>query len=62
MLADRDANGLERTKKLIAGVAGDAQVLAQVTDVTMPEQLDQLVEAAVKQFGRIDYALNGAGE
>ena len=61
VLADRDANGLERTKKLIAEVASDAQVLSQVTDVAKAEQLDQLVEAAVNQFGRVDYAVNGAG-
>lgn len=61
VLADRDSDGLERTKKLVTEVAAEAQVLAQVTDVTKAEQLDQLIEAAVKQFGRIDYALNGAG-
>lgn len=42
-------------------MASDAQVLSQVTDVAKAEQLDQLVEAAVKQFGRVDYAVNGAG-
>lgn len=62
VLADRDSNGLERTKDLISRVASDAQVLAQVTDVTKAEQLDQLIEAAVKQFGRVDYAINGAGK
>jgi NAD(P)-dependent dehydrogenase (short-subunit alcohol dehydrogenase family) len=32
------------------------------TDVTSAEQIDQLVQSAVKQFGRIDYAVNGAGK
>lgn len=64
VLADRDEKGLERTKQLIYEVAGDgkAEVLAVKTDVTSAEQIDQLIQSTVKQFGRIDYAINGAGE
>lgn len=61
VLADRNTEGLQRTKTLIKEAAEDAQVLIHPTDVSKAEQLDQLVEAAVKQFGRIDYAVNGAG-
>jgi NAD(P)-dependent dehydrogenase (short-subunit alcohol dehydrogenase family) len=31
------------------------------TDVTSAEQIEQLVLKAVEKFGRIDYAVNGAG-
>ena len=64
VLADRDEKGLEKTQQLIAEAIGDgkAQVLAVKTDVTSVEQIDHLVRSAVEKFGRIDYAVNGAGE
>ena len=64
MLADRDEKGLEATQRLINEVAGDgkAEVLAVKTDVTSAEQIDHVIQVAVKQFGRIDYAVNGAGK
>jgi NAD(P)-dependent dehydrogenase (short-subunit alcohol dehydrogenase family) len=64
VLADRDERGLEATQRLINEVVSDgkAEVLAVKTDVTSAEQIDQLVQSAVKQFGRIDYAVNGAGK
>jgi NAD(P)-dependent dehydrogenase (short-subunit alcohol dehydrogenase family) len=63
VLADRDEKGLETTQRLINEVAGygKAEILAVKTDVTSAEQIDHLVQTAVKQFGRIDYAVNGAG-
>ncbi|KAM0718714.1 hypothetical protein Q7P37_005785 [Cladosporium fusiforme] len=63
VLGDRDEQGLERTQKLIEEAigAGKAKVLAIRTDVTSAEQIDHLVLSAVKEFGRIDYAVNGAG-
>ena len=64
MLADRDEKGLEATQRLINEIAGDgkAEVLAVKTDVTSAEQIDHVIQAAVEQFGRIDYAVNGAGK
>jgi NAD(P)-dependent dehydrogenase (short-subunit alcohol dehydrogenase family) len=64
VLADRDEKGLEKTQQLIADAVGESkvQVLAVKTDVTSVEQIDHLVQSAVKSFGRIDYAINGAGE
>ena len=63
VLADRDSTGLERTKQLIAEAVGEskAEVLVVKTDVTSAEQIEQLVLKAVEKFGRIDYAVNGAG-
>ena len=64
MLADRDEKGLEKTQRLINEAVGDgkAEVLALKTDVTSAEQIDHTIETAVEQFGRIDYAINGAGK
>lgn len=64
MLADRDEKGLETTQRLINEAVGDgkAEVLAVKTDVTSAEQIDHLIQNAVKRFGRVDYAINGAGE
>jgi NAD(P)-dependent dehydrogenase (short-subunit alcohol dehydrogenase family) len=64
VLADRDEKGLERTQRLINEAIGDgkAEVLALKTDVTSAEQIDHTIETAVEQFGRIDYAINGAGK
>ncbi|MEZ6090273.1 MAG: SDR family oxidoreductase [Pirellulaceae bacterium] len=39
----------------------NGQAIAVQTDVTDPEQVKQLVKAAVDQFGRIDVLLNNAG-
>ena len=63
VLADRDSNGLEKTQQLIAEEVGESktEVLVVKTDVTSAEQIDQLVLKAVEKFGRIDYAVNGAG-
>lgn len=64
VLADRDEKGLETTQRLIAEAVGEgkAKVLAVKTDVTSAEQIDHLVQSAVKEFGRVDYSVNGAGE
>ena len=64
VLADRDEKGLETTQRLINEAVGDgkADILAVKTDVTSAEQIDHLIQSAVKQFGRIDYTVNGAGK
>jgi len=41
--------------------AKGAKALALVTDVTQCDQVQQLVDAAVKRYGRIDVMLNNAG-
>jgi NAD(P)-dependent dehydrogenase (short-subunit alcohol dehydrogenase family) len=54
-----------RTQKEIDAVAGEIQrsggkALAVVTDLTVNDQLENLVQAAVKEFGRIDILVNNA--
>lgn len=38
-----------------------ATVLSKTTDISEPEEVTALLDMAIKQFGRIDYAVNAAG-
>ena len=54
-----------RTQKEIDGVAEDVKksggkALAVVTDLTVNDQLENLVQATVKEFGKIDILVNNA--
>ncbi len=54
-----------RTQKEIDGVADEirakgVKALAMVTDLTVNEQLENLVNATVKEFGKIDILVNNA--
>jgi len=57
-IAGRDA---EKLRKAAAELNGGALLLAQPCDVTVPAQVQALVEAATKKFGRIDILVNNAG-
>ncbi len=59
VLGARRADRLEALVKQIA--AGGGKALALATDVTDRKQVQALVDAAVKQLGRIDVMLNNAG-
>lgn len=62
MLCARDAASLEAVRARLGPGAGDGrQVLARTADVSSPEQVDLLVEAALAAFGRIDVLVNNAG-
>ena len=54
-----------RTEDKLARAAADelssADVLARVCDIREPEQIDELVDAALARFGRIDFLINNAG-
>jgi len=54
------ARNLDKARKALADVAGDNLVLIQL-DVTSEAQAKAAVALAVKQFGRIDVAVNNAG-
>jgi NAD(P)-dependent dehydrogenase (short-subunit alcohol dehydrogenase family) len=54
-----------RTPKEVEGVAEEikkmgGKALAMVTDLTVNDQLENLVNATVKEFGRIDILVNNA--
>lgn len=59
ILADIDAEGGEETVTLVEKAGGNAVFLP--TDVTVPDQVEAMVAAAVEHFGRLDCAFNNAG-
>jgi NADP-dependent 3-hydroxy acid dehydrogenase YdfG len=56
------ARRTDRIQSLAAELTGKgSKALALATDVTHPDQVKRLVDAAVEKFGRIDVMLNNAG-
>lgn len=60
VIADVDGQAARETAKELGG-QGKGQVLAKEIDVTKQEDIDAMVDATVKQFGRIDILVNNAG-
>ncbi|NED16440.1 glucose 1-dehydrogenase [Streptomyces sp. SID9124] len=58
-VADRDADALKETARLITDSGG--QALALVCDVTREEDVQAAVDTTVDRFGRLDAAFNNAG-
>ena len=56
----RDRNVLEQAADEIRQASG-SRVLAMATDVTKTEDIESLVAATVREFGRIDILVNNAG-
>jgi 3-oxoacyl-[acyl-carrier protein] reductase len=59
VVSDIDDNAAQETVRTILAAGGTA--LAQTTDATRAEQIQQLVDTTVQQFGRIDILFNNAG-
>ena len=59
VLGARRADRMQQTAALVEAVGRSA--LSVVTDVSVPEQCQQLVDAAVSRFGRVDVLINNAG-
>jgi NAD(P)-dependent dehydrogenase (short-subunit alcohol dehydrogenase family) len=59
VLGARRAEGMARTVGLVESAGRRAHSV--VTDVSLPEQCQALVEAAVAVFGRVDVLINNAG-
>lgn len=59
VLADLDLDGATRVLRQIEQGGGKGRVVK--TDVSKPEDARALVDAAVKEFGRLDIAVNNAG-
>ncbi len=57
--ADIDAAAAARTAAAITGTGGSA--IAVTCDVTKPDQIQRMVEAALSAYGRIDILVNNAG-
>jgi len=58
-LCARGAERLESTAAALRDAGGE--VLAQVADVSRPEEVDRFVEAVVARWGRVDALVNNAG-
>ncbi|WP_310475857.1 SDR family NAD(P)-dependent oxidoreductase, partial [Sandarakinorhabdus sp.] len=56
-LADKDADGLAETKRLLGNRAASITTL----DVTDTPALQHWVDSAVRDFGRLDGIINNAG-
>jgi 3-oxoacyl-[acyl-carrier protein] reductase len=58
----RDEDALAKAKAdLEAEAAGDARVVAVPGDITVETDLDELVETALDEFGRLDHLVTSAG-
>lgn len=60
VIGSRNSEQLAQTARDIHEKTGSA-VLAVPTDVTKPNDLEAIVEATVREFGRIDILVNNAG-
>ncbi|CCQ37559.1 probable oxidoreductase (short-chain dehydrogenase family) [Natronomonas moolapensis 8.8.11] len=59
VVADVDVEGGEGTASRIEDAGGDAVFVE--TDVTDPDEAEAMVDTAVEEYGRLDYAFNNAG-
>ena len=59
VVAARSTEGCESTCNTIFKNGGEA--ISILTDVTHVEQIEALVKATVKEYGRLDFAFNNAG-
>ncbi len=60
VIGSRNRQQLEQTARDIRDKTG-SKVLAVPTDVTKPDDLAAIVEATVREFGRVDILVNNAG-
>lgn len=61
MIADRSGPALKETQELITSTFLKAKVVQRATDISKPEEVKALLDLAIDQFGRVDYACNAAG-
>jgi NAD(P)-dependent dehydrogenase (short-subunit alcohol dehydrogenase family) len=59
VVASRKLENLEKTVAEVKALGGEA--LAVVTDVRVPEQVNNMVKQTVDKFGRLDILVNNAG-
>lgn len=59
VICDVNSETLEKTKQEIENLG--SKVLTFVVDVTVPEQVDNMISGVVKEFNRVDILVNNAG-
>lgn len=60
ILCARDAHALNQTKQDIISLSG-VQVIAVPADLTLPADVQRVVDSGLKQFGQIDILVTNAG-
>jgi 3-oxoacyl-[acyl-carrier protein] reductase len=63
VISDMDEKGLESTSHELARInaAADGNFVTVVGDVSSREDVEKMVDAATRQFGRLDILINNAG-
>jgi NAD(P)-dependent dehydrogenase (short-subunit alcohol dehydrogenase family) len=63
VIADRESAALYQAIRDVAAIApgGEDEVLAFACDVSRPDDIDKLAEAAFEKFGEISFLMNNAG-
>ncbi|KAI1829226.1 hypothetical protein DTO006G1_9816 [Penicillium roqueforti] len=60
-LADINLAGLTETKEQTQAIAPETHVLLIKVDLRSEQDVDSMVQQTIKEFGRVDYAVNAAG-
>jgi NAD(P)-dependent dehydrogenase (short-subunit alcohol dehydrogenase family) len=61
-ISDINLTGLHETEKYMKEVSTDVDVVVTQVDMQEEAQIENMVQAAVAKFSRVDYAVNCAGE
>lgn len=61
-ICDFNSLGLEETKDRVGEIAPNAEVLLVRADLRNEQNVEEMVQIIVATFGRLDYAVNAAGE
>lgn len=61
-ICDRNREGLVETEKYMKEVSTFVEILVYQVDMLEEEQVECMVQAAVNEWGRVDYAVNAAGK
>jgi NAD(P)-dependent dehydrogenase (short-subunit alcohol dehydrogenase family) len=61
-ISDINLTGLHETAKYMKEVSSDVDILVNQVDTQEEAQIEDMVQATVAKFGRVDYAVNCAGE
>ncbi|KAK5397521.1 hypothetical protein LTR07_004672 [Exophiala xenobiotica] len=63
-LVDRDSTKLAESAQMVneLGLMSPPDLLSLTVDISKEDDITSMVDCTVRKFGRIDYAVNAAGE
>jgi NAD(P)-dependent dehydrogenase (short-subunit alcohol dehydrogenase family) len=61
VLVDMNETGLQETKQEALKIAKDTQVLTEKCDISDEASVEKVMQSAISEFERLDYAVNCAG-